>query len=711
MTTAMPTPLPLDMPPGDAGALGELIREIAGAAVCLAAVDDRLLGAATVAPGWLGDDAAAAAAQVGAVSALVRAVSGAVLPAIGRLNTHAERVLETRRQVAALAAEQREQFAEAWGRWAQVESLQLQVMTGGPDARAIVEEVEAAEASRRRRHTALLEELEDDAAATARVLADSCAVVGGRGGPSDANRVVAYLAAELPGWGDQELARRGRALAKGLSRLLTSGEWIGNADAWNRPAAGAAPYARSTAFAQALLGTLGPDGVREMLAVLGRALLGPASDTARLLARALGAAQSSGSSSGRADAVLAAVYVDPDDAGVEPDRIALGMATVLSAGAGSRGGGLHRATVVEWGRQILLREQRMGRAIDRGRPMPVTALSVDPVPVVISALAQSGDPAAASRLLTGRAVWEVLLARSWDDGGSSLSQVVAAAGTDDGAAGEVAVRSGLAALGAGLSDGDPDDWTVDRETAAGISASMGQALSAHVSVVTEALQVGVDGRLTGGRDELLRGLGYLTLDRGAAAAVEQALGSWALVQPRDLEGTGPLAPLPSVAIPGAYLAVQEYGQRLAYALQEFEEQERAEDRQLGWDLTAGLATNLIRGPWGVPVGVLEGYLAIWLGFDGTWQTGTDRGLVLDRRAAVDAAVAQLPPDRVAAAEAVADQARAAFDRTGRALGLIRPPTSPEVDYTQPLVGGLQDLVEGRIDLDRGRVGGRLRLPR
>jgi hypothetical protein len=109
--------------------------------------------------------------------------------------------------------------------------------------------------------------------------------------------------------------------------------------------------------------------------------------------------------------------------------------------------------------------------------------------------------------------------------------------------------------------------------------------------------------------------------------------------------------------------------------------------------------------------VLEGYLAIWLGFDGTWQKGTDRGLVLDRRAAVDAAVAQLPPDRVAAAEAVADQARAAFDRTGRALGLIRPPTSPEVDYTQPLVGGLQDLVEGRIDLDRGRVGGRPRLPR
>ncbi|HEY0403643.1 MAG TPA: hypothetical protein VGD09_16615, partial [Blastococcus sp.] len=139
----MPSPVPLDKPPGDLGALAGLVREVAGAAGCLAAVDDRLLGAATTAPGWLGDDAAAAAAQVGAVTALVRAVSDAVLPAIGRLNTHAERLLETRRQVAALVAEQREQFAEAWGRWAQVESLQLQVMSGGADVRAIVEEVEA----------------------------------------------------------------------------------------------------------------------------------------------------------------------------------------------------------------------------------------------------------------------------------------------------------------------------------------------------------------------------------------------------------------------------------------------------------------------------------------------------------------------------------------------------------------------------------------
>ena len=103
------------------------------------------------------------------------------------------------------------------GRWGGCENIHLQVMTGGAEVRAIVQEIEAGEASRRRRHTALLEELQDDAAATARVLADSCAVVGGRGRPGDASRVVAYLAAQLPGWGDLELARRGRAPAGRLT--------------------------------------------------------------------------------------------------------------------------------------------------------------------------------------------------------------------------------------------------------------------------------------------------------------------------------------------------------------------------------------------------------------------------------------------------------------------------------------------------------------
>ena len=245
----MPTEIALPMPPGDADALADVIRDVASAAFRLAEVDERLVGAAASAPGWLGDDAAAAATQIGTVAALVGAVSEGLVSAIARLDTHADRLLETRRQVAALENEQEEQFAEAWSRWGRVDDLHLQVMTGGAEVRAIVAEVEAGEASRRRRHTALLEELEDDAAATARVLAESCAVVGGRGAPGDANRVVAYLAAQLPGWGDLELARRGRALAASLDRGLAGREVGGRG--------GGRSFAGRAAFASAFLAALG----------------------------------------------------------------------------------------------------------------------------------------------------------------------------------------------------------------------------------------------------------------------------------------------------------------------------------------------------------------------------------------------------------------------------------------------------------------------
>jgi hypothetical protein len=215
-------------------------------------------------------------------------------------------------------------------------------------------------------------------------------------------------------------------------------------------------------------------------------------------------------------------------------------------------------------------------------------------------------------------------------------------------------------------------------------------------VAVDALQVGVDGRSDGGRPEILRGLGSLTLVRGAAAAVEQALQRWALVQPGGLDGTGPLAPLPAVAIPSAYLAVQQFGQSLDHRLDGLEAREKAENLQFLWDHTIGLVADLVQGRWGGPVGVVESVLAIGLGFDGTWENGIYRGLVFDRDDAVDAALAQLPPDRAADAEAVVDQSAAAYDRTARALGHPRPPTSPDVDYTEPATGGLQSLVQERM---------------
>jgi hypothetical protein len=667
-------------------------------------VDDRLLGAASSAPGWLGADAAAAAEQVVAVSSLVRAASGAVLLAMGRLSAHAELLQDTRRQVAALEGEQREHFADAWDRWSRVASLQLQVMTDGSEARAIVEEVEAAEASRRRRHTAVLEELEDDAAATARVLADSCVVVGGRGARGDANRVVAYLAARLPGWGDLELARRGRALAAALTGGPATPEERAAA------AAAAAPFAGRPAFANALLADMGEEGVAYLLTDLGYGTFGPDSSVARLLAAAFGAAAPSGGDGDPVDDVLNAVYVRAGDRYGTSGTVAAGLATVLAAGPSLPSGGVQTPTVAEWSRQLLLWEhtQRMRAGM---RPADSGSEGMDPTALAVRILADRSDAAVSAELLGDARIWEALLSRLWGDGGAAVGEIVAQAGAEPGGAGDHAVRTGLAVVGTGLAADDPAKWTVNRDTVAVIAPALGAAVAAHGSVAVDALQVGVDGRLTGGRTDVLRGLAYLTLDRGAAAAVEQALHGWALVQPGGLDGTGPTVPLPAIAVPSAYLAVQQFGQRLAYVLNGLEARETAENRKQWWDLTVGLYTQLIPGYGGIGAGVLEGYLAIWLDMDGTWETGPDRGLVFGRGDAVTAALAQLPPDRAADTEAVVRQAAAAFDRTARALGVRRPPTSPPVDLAAPLLDGLSDLQQERTGRGGGRTGGHVRLPR
>jgi hypothetical protein len=347
------------------------------------------------------------------------------------------------------------------------------------------------------------------------------------------------------------------------------------------------------------------------------------------------------------------------------------------------------------------------------RPADAGSEGMDPTALAVGVLAGRSDVAVSTALLADPRIWEALLSRLWGDAGAAVGEIVFQAGAEPGGAGDHAVRTGLEVVGAGLAADDPSEWTVNRDTVAAIAPALGAAVAAHVSVAVEALQVGIDGRLTGGRTDVLRGLGYLTLDRAAAAAVEQALHGWALVQPDGLDGTGTLAPLPAIAVPSAYLAVQQFGQRLAHELNGLEARETAENRKEWWNLTVGLYTQLIPGYLGIAAGVLEGALAIQLDMDGTWETGPDRGLVFDREDAAAAALAQLPPDRAADAGAVVGQAAAAFDRTARALGSPRPPTSPPADLAEPLLGGLMDLQRER---ERARGGPwpdgrRVRLPR
>ena len=702
MTTSLPVPIPLAMPPGDAEALHDLVRAIAGAAVCVAEIDAHLLGAATSAPGWLGDDAAAAAAQIGAITALVREVSGAVPRVLGRLDTHREHLLETRRQVAALRAEQDEQFTEAGVRWSRVPDLHLQIMIDGPAVRAIVDELEAAEESRRRRHAALLEELEDDAAATARVLADGCAVVGGRGAPGDGNRVVAYLAAQLPGWGDPELVRLGRQLAN----RLTTGTLEEKADA----ADAAAPFAGRAAFADALLSCLGVEGVTYVLTDLGNNAFEGNSSVARALAAAFGAAVPSGGPNDPVGDVLDAEYVRAEDRAGPSDTVAAGLAAVLAAGRSMPSGGVRTRTVAEWSRQFLLfeREQRspVGRRSIDGAPE-----LGDPTDLAIGILADRADPVASAALLAEPRVWQALLRRTWGDGGIALGDLITQAGREPGAAGDRAVRTGLTVVGSGLAADDPAVWTVNRDTLAAVAAALGGAVAAHVAVAVDALQVGVDGRLGGGRKDVLQGLGSVTLDRGAAAAIEHALRGWAHVQPVALDGTTARTPLPVVAIPSAYVAVRRSAQLAAYAQDCLEAREEAERRDWWWEHTIGLVTEFIPGWGGIVAGVAEGYAAILLGMDGTWDNGTDQGLVVDRDDAAAAPHAEPGPQQAADVRADRDQAIAAFDRTASALGERRAPVSPATDWREPLEDVGIDLRGERMDDGHGRRAVRPRSPR
>ena len=127
-------------------------------------------------------------------------------------------------------------------------------------------------------------------------------MVGGRGSPGDAHRVVAYLAAQLPGWGDLELARRGKAIAEDLINGAVVGAAGGSCHV------DALPVAGSAAFAEAFLAALGPVWMGDLLRALGDGDFGPESSLARLVASALGAAAGGGGTGPAAD-VLAAEHM------------------------------------------------------------------------------------------------------------------------------------------------------------------------------------------------------------------------------------------------------------------------------------------------------------------------------------------------------------------------------------------------------------------
>ncbi|MBJ7453708.1 MAG: hypothetical protein JHC71_16730 [Blastococcus sp.] len=651
MGWSLPDPARLDPPPGDPVALADLATRLDAAAAFLGDLRGRLGVAPAAACGWAGADAAAADAQVARVGDLARSAADALGCAAARVRRHEEVLTDVRQRLAQLRRAQTEDYGTAVARM----GAAADPGTGlpGPGAAAAVADLAAAEADRGRVRAAMLGEVEVDAAATAAVLAGCGAVAGGGDGAGD----VRTLEDLLPGWNASALRQHGADFADAF--LRPGADLQSTEEAARR----LLPWAGNGAVAAEVLTGLGADGVQEALRLLGDGSLSAGSALAGVMAAVLGAPVPTGAAAevARARDVR---HVDPDDVRtLDADHVALGMGVVLAAARRSGRPGPPPATVRQWGRQVIAREQALGEPIrERLRPSP--ALPGDPLEEVLGRLARADAGPQAAGLLRAEPTWTTLLARPWDDGGAAFAAAVERATAEPGQ-GDVVVRSGLRALGVGLADdGDPADWTVDRATAASVAPALADAVAARPEVVAEPLARAAAG--AGEQDRpLLRGLGHLTTAPDAAAVLDRALGE----------------PSGAPAVQAGYLAVREYGQRLDHALGEFAAQEEAVRRHATTTLvTAGLSF-LPRG--GEQVADALTVLSVVVGADGTWDASPDEGLHV-----------RVPCGDPGTA--------AAYWNVAAVLGTPTAPTSPPTDWVgvaaAVVPGGerLRDVVEAGV---------------
>ncbi len=647
MTTLLPAPVPLDPPPGDPAVLADLAARLDRAGQLAGELGERVSADVSATPGWRGLDADAAAARAQRVGALARAAADGLLRAGGRLARHADLLDDAHGRLARLRAAQEDDFGAAAARMGGILDPATEASARGGALGAL----EAAEAARRRVAAAIRADVEADAVTTAAVLADCHAAA--EGGPArDPAGLGRSLAAVLPGWHDAQLTRRGQDFAAALRD--------GDALAGEAAARELLPWAHDGVVAAAVLTGLGAEGLRDVLRRLGDGSLSERSALARVVSGVLGAPVPHADAEAVAH-VREGRHVDPDDHHrLDSDLVALGMGVVLAAGRGNPSAGPPVTTVREWGRQILARERATGgeRIVDRVRLGPVDARAGDPLQEVLDRLAEAHDPAPAAALLRAQSTWSHLLERPWDDDGAALTALAQRAGSEpDG--GAIALGSALRALAAGLADdGDPSGWTVDRDTAAAVAPVLARALADRPDVVVEALARAAAGEGTQDR-ALLRGLGYLTIEPAAAAALDRGMAQ-ALTGPA---GAG------SAALAAGYAAVREYGQRLDHALHEFAAEEQAGRRRVAGELLMAVA--------GRPVAPVAALAVVHWDLDGTWDAARDDG----ERFGWD--TADGPP------------AGSAYRHVAQLLGAPTAPTSPPTD----LVGLVVDLLPG---------GGRLR---
>ncbi len=659
MTAVLPVPVALPDPPGSPAELDAVLHGLSAAGFS-AGLAVHLLEPAAALDGWQGADARVAAGEVAAATRLTAALRNALAAGLDRLVPHAELWLRVAGRVAELREEQRADFHAARARLAVLLAPTAAAVPAPDGATALVADAVAADADRRTEHAALLAALEEDGGATAAALARATAALDG-GDPGTAAALTVRLAARLPGWGHGELTRLAVEAAADLTRPGTSHELLAAAHGW-------LPFATDPVFAGVLVGRLGADGLRWTLSVLGQlAGTGAGAPLATLLATAVTAAGAGGAPAGRAAEALAGLRLDPADPDGAVDQVAVGMGVVLAvptAGA---------ELAATWGRQVLEREDAQGAgAVDR-----TTGTRPDPVAAALTVLARAGDPAAAAGLLASAPAWRALLERSWPAGGADLARVIGLA-TD--AAGAPAVATGLLqALGRGLDPdpGDRDDPVfrdVDRATLRLLAAPLGDLVAGQVDGLVPALgAAGAGTPVDAASEAALRGLGLLVSEPAAGGSVTAALAAALPAAGSDRGGQ----------VAGAYVAVEEFGDRIGYALEYARALSDATDWHLLWTLVTA-PRHLVRGPVEELVDGLLDAAATGLHADGEAHLPPDTGRV---RTAEDAVCflrqARHPGGTTGGAE---EAARAAFAAASALLTRPVPPVPDPldvIDETEP----------------------------
>jgi hypothetical protein len=437
-------------------------------------------------------------------------------------------------------------------------------------------------------------------------------------------------------------------------------------------------FADRPAFAEAFLVALGPAGLRVLLRTLGGGtLLGPVNSVSRLLAATMAAAEQTGGTA--VDGVLHARCLLPS-AG-DSDSVAAGIAGVLLAG-GHGSGGVPTATVADWTRQLVLLEQGRSRSGGIRPPIGWGYPANDPLGVAVAVLGGRQDAGISAGLLADSGVWQTLLAHTWGDEGAGLAAVIGAAGRASGQSGDTAVRTGLGVIGDGLPLGNPVHWTVNRGTVGRIRGALGEALAAHLDVALHAMWTADGGWITDTERAVLRGIGNVSVDPAASAAIGQALALRSVAYRLSPSRPAASVALPVVLAPAAWVAVEEYGRRLEYALHGYEQQADATARAALWQGSYGIIPTFVPGVSGVLAGCAAVGLERALGVDGRWSNGVPTGRVLGPGDAV-AAVVSASARQEELLPSVA-RIRQVYQRTLAVLGAPVPPTSPDISLARAL---------------------------